>query len=71
MPAHLPVFSTDFAAHTSHLEIAECRSEESCDQEPRTDILMLSLKAVPHHSHLMGLVSPQMSNPIALRGPCS
>ena len=27
--------------------------------------------AVPHPSHLMGLASPQMSTPTALRGPCS
>ena len=32
---------------------------------------MQSLKAVPHLSHLMGLASPQMSTPIALRGPCN
>ena len=27
--------------------------------------------AVPHLSHLVGLASPQMSTPTALRGPCS
>ena len=27
--------------------------------------------AVPHLSHLVGLASPQMGTPTALRGPCS
>ena len=27
--------------------------------------------AVPHLSHFMGLASPQMSTPTAMRGPCS
>ena len=34
--------------------------------------MMPSLKAVPHLSYLMamGLASPQMGSPTALRGPC-
>ena len=40
-------------------------------KESRTDILMLSLKALHHLSHLMGLASPQMSTLTALRGSCS
>ena len=34
-------------------------------------ILMPSLKAVPHLSHLVGLAGPQMITPTALRRPCS
>ena len=34
-------------------------------------VLMPSLMAVPHLSHLVGLASPQMSTPTALRGPCN
>ena len=35
------------------------------------DFLMPSLKAVPHITHLMGLASPKMTTPTALRGPCN
>ena len=55
---HLPVFDTDCTAHASHLEITKRRGGESCGYESRTDILMLSLKAVLHLPHLMGLASP-------------
>ena len=34
-------------------------------------ILMPSLKAVPHLSHLVGLAGPQMITPTAPRRPCS
>ena len=32
---------------------------------------MPSFMTVPHLAHLVGLASPQMSTPTALRGPCS
>ena len=40
-------------------------------KSPGRILLMPSLMAIPHISHLMGLASPQMSTPTALRGPCS
>ena len=68
---HFPVFSTDCATNASHLEIAECRGGKSFGQETWVNILMPSLMAIHHLSHLMGLASPQMSTTTALRGPCS
>ena len=40
-------------------------------RSPGRILSMPSLMAVPHLSHLVGLASPQMSTPTALRGPCS
>ena len=71
MLAHLSVFSTDCATYASHLDIIECRVGNLMARSPGRILSMPSLMAVPHLSHLVGLASPQMSTPTALRGPSS
>ena len=67
------MFTTGCASSISHLQyvdITKCVGGEFYGQEPRTHALMLSLKAIPHLSHLMGLASQLMSTPTAMRGAC-
>ena len=48
--------------YTGNLKATKCRGGDCCSLEPWMDVMVPSLRAVPHLSHLVGLASPQMSN---------